>query len=270
MNQTHQTPDKQKEDSNGLVVSYLAQRNLIGFAGMLLPLALAIDAKRKTAYFGIEPSISDYFYTNKGDLLVVFLCVIGVFLISYKGYHWQERALTILAALAGMGVAFVPTKMRCGDCVLSVHTGSGGVLPNIAGTWWHFLFAAVFLLSLAVMSLYFFRMSDDSGYLKTKAGRKSAKGRRNTVYTICGWIMVVSVAIIGVYLWFKPDVNDFPVVFAFETIAVEAFGISWITKGNSLWPDGEHYLVKTFRQLTRPSHKIPQGQPIAQPLKKSG
>jgi hypothetical protein len=33
-----------------------------------------------------------------------------------------------------------------------------------------------------------------------------------------------------------------------EVIAIEAFGLSWITKGQTLWPDGEHYLAKAFRR----------------------
>ena len=241
--------DKEKEDGNALVVSYLTQRNLIGLSGMLLPLALAIFPKRETAYHGLEPSISDYYYTDRGDILVVFLCVIGVFLITYKGYTWVERTLTIVAAIAGMGVAFVPTHKDCVDCLLSVHTDNGGVFPNLAGTGWHFAFAAVFLLSLAAMSLYFFPMSDEKAKLKTSAGKKSPKAKRNRVYRISGWIMVASVAILGVYFLIMPDLHHFPVVYTFETVAVEAFGISWLTKGETLWPDGEHYLVRAFRAL---------------------
>jgi hypothetical protein len=56
------TADNKKEKKNDLVFSYLTLRNLIGFAGMLLPVALAVWPKRPSAYHGFEPSISDYCY----------------------------------------------------------------------------------------------------------------------------------------------------------------------------------------------------------------
>ncbi|MGN8070961.1 hypothetical protein [Mucilaginibacter sp. 22184] len=242
--------DKNVEQTNGLVLSYLTQRNIIGFSGMLLPLALAAWPKRPAPY-GIEPSISDYFFTNRGDLLVVFLCVIGVFLITYKGYTWVERALTITAALAGMGVAFVPTRKICGNCEFSAHTEDGRLFLDLFGEGWHILFAAIFLLSLAAMSLFFFPLTDEPAQLRTAAGRKSKKAKRNRIYRICGIIMVVSVAILGLYFLLKPDVKGFPVVYTFETIAIEAFGLSWLTKGETFLPDGQHYIVRGLRQLGR-------------------
>jgi len=41
--------------------------------------------------------------------------------------------------------------------------------------------------------------------------------------------------------------TDFPVVFVLETIAIEAFGISWLTKGETLLPDGVQYMMKAIR-----------------------
>src|SRR4051812_40712027 len=95
--------DKQKELSNDLVFSYLTLRNLIGICGMLLPFLLFITTGK------IEPSISDYFYTKSGDILVVSLSIIGVFLFTYNGYGWAERILTTIAALSSIAIAFCPT-----------------------------------------------------------------------------------------------------------------------------------------------------------------
>lgn len=60
--------------------------------------------------------------------------------------------------------------------------------------------------------------------------------------------MVASLAVLGVYFIFhnKIDLGAFPIVYVFETIAVEAFAVSWLTKGETLWPDGRHYMVKAY------------------------
>jgi anaerobic C4-dicarboxylate transporter len=65
------------------------------------------------------------------------------------------------------------------------------------------------------------------------------------VYKICGWMMLICIALMILYFATDPpSLRNMPVVFALETVAVEAFGISWITKGQTLWPDGEHYMRK--------------------------
>jgi hypothetical protein len=236
-----------KHENANLVVSYLTLRNLIGFCGMLLPIALAIFPSRPTNYHGFEPSISDYFYTDRGDILVVILSVLGVFLLTYTGYNWKERLLTMTAAICGLGVAFVPTQSKCLDCKLSTHTETGGVFSPFFSEGWHLGFAAVFLLCLARMSLKYFVQTNQVSLRKTD-GTLTQKGKRNIVYKVCGWIMVICVGILGLYFILKPDLKSFPVIFVFESIAVEAFGFAWLTKGETLWPDGEHYMVKAYQQ----------------------
>ncbi|MXN91154.1 hypothetical protein GR160_07910 [Flavobacterium sp. Sd200] len=244
-----QQMDLSKEANNELVFSYLTLRNLIGFGGMLLPVVLAVLPARTSEYNGFEPSISDYFYTDRGDILVVMLCVIGTFLITYKGYTLTERALTFLAGVCGMGVAFVPTKKDCGDCGLSVHTGEGGILPSLNGTGWHFAFAAIFLLSLSFISIFYFTKTKEGEQKLKPDGRRTQKAKRNIVFITCGWIIIGSLAILGVYFIAGFDLKPFPMVYVFETVAVEAFGFAWLVKGQTLWPDGEHYLSRGIREM---------------------
>lgn len=243
--------DQLKKEKNKLVLSYLTLRNIIGFSGLLLPLILAIAPSRPSNYyFGFEESISDYYYTDRGDILVVVLCLMGAFLMTYKGYHWTEHLLTFCAGICGIGVAFMPTKEECLQCALSVHTNNGGVFNSMVGSKWHFIFAATFLFCLAIMSLVFFTRSKPDDDHKLLNGQLNQKGKRNIVFKICGWVMIASLVILGVYFIIEPELGKFPIVFIFETIAVVAFGVSWITKGQTLWPDGEHYIskgVKKFR-----------------------
>jgi uncharacterized membrane protein len=227
--------DSGKREKNQLVLSYLTLRKLIGFCGLLLPIALAIYPNRPGKYYGFEPSISDYFYTSRGDILVVILSILAVFLFTYYGYNKYERILTLIAAGCALGVAFVPTKVKCDTCDFSAHTKNGGVFGNLFGESWHISFAATFLISLAIMSLVYFPKTNASS--KRDEGKLTSKAKRNIVYKICGWVMISCVVILGLYFAFKPDLNKFPVIFVFETIAISAFAISWLTKGETFFPD---------------------------------
>ncbi|MFD2247146.1 hypothetical protein [Pontibacter ruber] len=242
-------PDRQKEADNDLVYSYMTLRNLIGLSGMLLPLALVLTTSRGLDDKLIEPSISDYYYTSNGDVLVVLLSILGVFLFTYKGYNWVEQVLTALAAICGIGVAFSPTATKHARSSFSIHTTHDAV-PTILGLERHLIFAAVFFISLAFISLVYFPKSD-ALFLKEPTGKWSPKAKRNMVYKVCGWMMIVCVLLLGIYFIYEPFqimAGEFPVIFTLETIAVEAFGISWLTKGETLWPDGEHYLVRGYRK----------------------
>jgi len=64
--------------------------------------------------------------------------------------------------------------------------------------------------------------------------------------------MIGSVALLLIYfLLVELEVfeTNFPVVFVLEAIAVEVFGIAWLTKGETLLPDGVHYMVKALREV---------------------
>ncbi|MEJ7627301.1 MAG: hypothetical protein WKF35_10590 [Ferruginibacter sp.] len=228
--------DDEKEDSNGLVISYMFLRKLIGICGILLPFALAIAPERVTGYYGLEASISDYYYTSRGDFLVVLLSILGIFLFTYKGYEFKEKLLTRIAALCAFGIAFVPTKARCNDCLFSVHTNSGGVFGNIFGEGIHIIFAAVFFICLGMISIIYFSRTNALSPTTSK-NKLTRKSKRNIIYMICGWVMLSCVALLGIYFFIQPDLKNFPVIFVLETIAIWAFGISWLTKGEALLPD---------------------------------
>jgi hypothetical protein len=242
-----QTKDQKKESENELVVSYKTLRNLIGFAGMLLPLILIFFSGRGENDKWIENSISDYYYSNRGDLLVVVLSILGVFLFTYQGYDWKESAVTTIAAICGIGVGFSPTRTELANS-LSIHT-TRETVPMIFGVERHFVFAGLFFVALAIMSLYYFTKSDPNR--KRMLFNKDQKAIRDRVHRICGWIIVGCVLMLAVHFIFNPfhSIFGLPVVFFFETIAVEAFGFSWLTKGQTFWPDGEHYLGKTVREM---------------------
>lgn len=241
--------DKQKEAGNELVLSFLTLRNLIGISGMLLPVVLTIFTPKGEEDKVIEHSISEYYYTKNGDLLVVLLSVIGVFLLTYKGYNlFWERTLTVVAALCGIGVAFFPTAAKIGNS-MTIHIVNEKVPMFFGVIQWHFVFAGLFFISLALISLFYFSRTNkkDGAHTNVRTGKQ--KARRNLIYKICGWTMLICVLLMILYIKIDPpSLKNVPVIFILETVAVEAFGISWITKGQTLLPDGEHYVMKGLRE----------------------
>jgi hypothetical protein len=245
---TASVSDVRNEDENNLVFSYLTMRNLIGFSGSLLPIVLLLATQRLPGDKKVEPSISDYYYTNTGDILVVMLSVLGVFLFTYKGYNRKEKVWTTLAAVCGIGVAFSPTKTRAVSTTLHMPNPD---VPMIFGIERHLLIAATFLVALAIISLRFFPKTDQVS-LRKDNGKLTQKGKRNRVYITCGVIMLASVATLVAYFLvpaFKTIVGEFPLIFTMEAVAVEAFAFSWLTKGETFWPDGEHYVATGWKEM---------------------
>ncbi|NOS84473.1 MAG: hypothetical protein HOP31_04960 [Ignavibacteria bacterium] len=249
---SHKETDKRKESENKLVLSYMTLRNLIGFSGFLLPVILIFFTKSNDPSKFILPTISEYYYTNNGDILVVILSVLSVFLITYNGYTPMEKFWMVLAAVCGLGVAFCPMSIEYTAGPGSLHTTLE--VPKILGREWHMIFASVFFISISIISLYYFPKSNKS-LIRKPGEKRTQKEKRNIVFKVCGIVMLLCVALIGIYfIWIK-DIKkvtgEVPVVFIFESLAVWAFAVAWLTKGQTLLPDGEHYIYGTIRDIKK-------------------
>lgn len=222
-----------KETDNTLVISYLELRKFVGWLGILMPFILAIGGFFTFPEGGIRPTISDYYYTPMRNVFVGILCSIGVFLFSYRGYSPLENApqkLILsdsaagnLACLFAVGVALFPTTP---------------VSPIENQAWIgkvHLICAASMFLTLAYFSLCLFTRTDP------KKSKTRMKEWRNFVYKLCGWIILGSIALIAIvkYLpkdWFE-KIEQLDPVFWLESLAVVAFGFSWLVKGETLLKD---------------------------------
>jgi hypothetical protein len=245
------TRDRQKEKENKLLYSYMTLRNFVGFSGIVLPVALVLAAIFANADIIFEPSISDYYYTRGGDLLVAILFLIGIFLFTYRGYNILENVLSSIAAICGIGVAFSPTSAKNLGNSFSVHTPQYTVPKFFGLIEMHLVYAALFFIILGAISYFAFTKSDKGEKVD---GKLTPKGKRNIIYRVCGVVMVLCIIVIGIYFvsgGFKSALGDFPFVFFMETLAIWAFGISWATKGETLFPDGEHYVVTGCRMVIR-------------------
>lgn len=208
-----------------LIRSYLQLRRAVGYLGMALPFTLLLG-KIILKGPGIEPSLSDYYYTIMGDVFVGSLWAFGIFLWSYKGYPKSpDNRAGNIASIGALGTALFPTMPK-----------SPTLIETIIG-YAHYTFAITFLASLAYFCLSLFTRSDQK-ILKPK------KQLRNIIYRFCGSTILICLAAIIIYNIIKmlsgataPYKGS--VVFWLETIAIMSFGFSWIVKGKVIFEDKE-------------------------------
>jgi hypothetical protein len=201
------------------IISYMTLRKAVGYLGLLLPFALAAG---NWLIFsgGLQPSVSDYYYTGMRGVLVGALCVIGAFLFAYHGYDRWDGWFTNAAGVGAIGVALFPTP--------PAHPSARA---TIAG-YFHFGFGSLMFSTLIVITLWLFRRPGPAP-VSTPMRRL-----RDRVYLICGIVMLVSLALAGIVsLPSVTGLNSDNPVFWLETIAIAAFGISWLVKGQAILRD---------------------------------
>jgi hypothetical protein len=213
--------NQQPGPQDPLVLSYLDLRKAVGVIGCALPFVLAFGNMLLQRRFFIECSISDYYYTQMGNVFVGGLCAIGVFLFSVRGYDRRDEVAGRLACLFAVGVALFPTN----PC-------AGGTSPI---GYLHLMFASLLFLTLAYFSLALFTETDPE---KTPTPQKL---QRNIVYRVCGWTILGCIVLIAVIKLtaLKNLVDRLDPIFWLESIAVVSFGFSWLTKGETILKDEE-------------------------------
>ena len=208
-------------ESSGLVISYLTLRKAIGIIGTALPFVLVVG-KWLLDGWGIQSSISAYYYTSMRDVFVGTLCATGVFLLSYRGYARVDDLAGNLACVFVVGLALFPTSPAIG----------GSAAQTIIGHI-HLTFASAYFLTLAYFSLVLFRKTNPAHQMTVR------KKQRNVVYTVCGYTILACIGLLVVdFVLLKhsgPQTVD--PVFWLESTAVLAFGISWLTKGEAILAD---------------------------------
>lgn len=202
-----------------LVLSYLSLRRAVGLIGIALPFVLALG-EFLVDDWGLRGSVSSYYYSSMGDVFVGSLCAIAVFLMSYRGYERRDDFAGNLACIFALGVALFPTTPEAGATARQDMIGA-----------LHLFFAAGLLLTLAYFSLALFRL--------TSANPTPQKLQRNKVYTACGYTILACVALCAVVKLMPGNalLLKFSPVFWFEAVAVVAFGVSWLTKGEAILAD---------------------------------
>lgn len=199
--------------------SYASIRLIIGFLGLIMPFLVWLSNGELLA------SISHYYYAKSSLFFTSILSAFGLLLISYHGYEARpgekisDNKVTNIAGVMALAVVLIPTS-----CL-----GSGSEMVDVAcadrsyllfghqSTFFntvHLVAAGIFLFSMGWMSINKF----------TLGGSKL-----NIYYRIAGYIVwgALAVLVLRFLTGFVVTAQD---VFWLETIAVVAFGISWILK----------------------------------------
>jgi len=203
---------------DNLVISYLTLRKLLGGLGIALPIIMVVGAAIASGTDAFQPSISQYYHTPMRDIFVCILTSFGIFLFTYKGYP-EDRWPSNLAGVAALCVAFFPTSV--GDCEAFVCRV-------------HFVSAAAFFLLLAYISYFLFT--------KTHPHNKQLTPQKKTcnqIYRICGVIMAGCILLLAIYFFFLEDQLPKTTAFWLESVALWAFGVSWLVKGKTFIPGKE-------------------------------
>ncbi|MEV8517880.1 hypothetical protein [Dactylosporangium sp. NPDC051484] len=206
--------------------SYLLMRAVIGFIGLALPFLLVLG-DLALAGGGIRGSLSAYFYSGMRDVFVGALCVTGLFLVTYKVFeHNLDNLLSLVAGVAALGVALFCTDRPKGSTVpitpLQERLGETPVAVV------HYVSAAVFIVSLGIISLYF---GIREGKRTELTGRLSPAFWRRFHWACAAGIgvAVLFIAVTELTGWF----DDYSLIVG-ETLAILSFGASWLMKGLEL------------------------------------
>jgi hypothetical protein len=210
-----------------LITSYLAMRRLIGVLGIALPILLFFGGLAQDTPI-ILGSISGYYYTSMRDFFVGLLSGVALFLLSYKGYEKIDDVVAQMSGLCVLGMIIFPTAMYSGTVV---KVGMFRI-PDDMSEYIHLAFGALFFLLLSYNSIFLFTRRHPGVMGKEKK-------RRNMIYRSCGVVMLLSILGITVYMIFLKEtfLSKMNPVLILESVALIAFGISWLVKGNTLFKD---------------------------------
>lgn len=203
--------------------SFYFLRRAVGIMGMALPWVLVVCVLLGSGGEELLSSVSASYYTGMRDVFVGCLWAIGFFLIFYRS-NTVDNYLTTAAGIAAILVALVPTKPPPPTIPTAVQ--------NLAGTV-HIVVAGVFFSILALLAIWRFTKPE-----RTYEPTVDRKPQRNVVYRACGYVIAACLlgAFVFGFLLEGPSRGWHPVLI-FEGIAIVAFGVAWLIKGNTFLRD---------------------------------
>ncbi len=221
-------PMGQPRRNRSIVLSYRALRRLIGILGMSLPAVCALGG---LAFGGLvlQRSISYYYHTNVRDFFVGLMVAVAFFLMTHKGHERIDIASSLASGVCGLGLALFPCLEAQGQ---TGRVGFFGLESGLSDSL-HLGCAALFFILLALNSLFLF----------TRTHRGKAMGerkrQRNLLYRVCGIVILACLAVLLILMRSMGDgeMARLRLVFILETVMLEAFGLSWLVKGETLFRD---------------------------------
>ena len=209
------------------LISYMTLRKAVGWLGVSLPAAMILGNLLFARCAYLQDSVSHYYFTITGSLFVGIVCSVGLFLITYKGYPRSiDNIVTSCGGIMAFLIALLPTNNDSAEPCVFIHW------PDSSLRWWiHYISAAAFFIILAGTSLFLFTRSEG---IKTPE-----KIIRNKIYRTCGVVMLLAIALVPLLKVLERWQIPLPSkpVFWLEWVALLAFGLSWLVKGELILKD---------------------------------
>ena len=225
--------DSPGEASKALRLSEFHHRRLIGLLGFSLPFILLLMAEFRQVenlpHGKPLGSISAYYYSGSVALFVGVVFSLALFLFTYRGYSDSsaDRILGKIGGVAAFLVAVFPTEPPRGVAVPDWLLDTEGKVHLVAAT--------ILFTTFAIFALWLFRKTQKAGGPLTKAKRVS-----NRIYLGCGLVIV------GAMAWAFLASRAEESIFWPEALALWAFSISWLVKGEAQRP-----IIRILKMVTR-------------------
>jgi len=199
---------------------------------MALPPVVAVGAVIAGNCDSVQHSVSLYYNTIMRNVFIAVLVSNALFLFFYRGYNSHDRIVSAVAGIFVLGIAFFPpTKEVVINCNYKIlgYERPDWVRPA------HLVSAGLYFLTLAYVSFFLFTKTDNNLVFTRE------KQKRNIIYRISGIVILISLLLIIAYM-LKPDyilkkAEKYHPVFWLESIALWAFGTSWLIKGGVILKD---------------------------------
>ncbi len=214
-----------------VVISFKTMRRMAGLLGMALPVAACLWSVVCSDSHTLLESISAYYHTNMRDIVVGILCAVSFFLFAYHGYDTQDFITFKIAGISALGIALFPALIENTNSSISLALNASPTTDTL-----HIISASIFFITLAYISLCLFTKSKPNTPKQDRSGQKII---RNRIYILCGSVIVLCLVLLFVVHIpsIASSVKELNPVFWLEAIALLAFGISWLVKGETLFKD---------------------------------
>jgi hypothetical protein len=243
---------KQRETGGSLTFDYPTIRLVIGLITLFLPWVVWLRAGQ------ITPSISWSYYTDARDSFVGMLCIVGAFLISYKGHQYEltddqvEPFWHWVQQFWQGAIAFRIWEKHHEEDVVSWVGGIGALVTasvptNLCFTYgcpsdpraiYHYLGAAAVLATTVYFCLIAFM---DRAREKLAAGDHAARQPlyanpiqlRVYCYAFCGWsiaALLISLVLLSLLQIDTPRNTTFWL----EAVSLELFGMAWMVASQKI------------------------------------
>jgi hypothetical protein len=213
-------------------------RRAVGVTALSLPFVLAFGSivlslagpAHALPHPLLERSISDYYHTPMRNFLVGSLFAIAAFLVCTRGYDLRDEITGYVAGGLALIVALVPSV----NPNHYVHNRFRDDLGRV-----HLVAAALMFFVLAYFCLVLFRKTSPH---KTLTRRKR---HRNQLFLVCGLLMTACMSVMLAMTVKRIQAVLWPtgVLFWCESLALFAFGVAWLVKGEVFlrdWPQNHN------------------------------